>query len=510
MSLPRTLLLASSYPRHRAFLRDLADPRAATDRVWRETWWQIEKAPFWRERMGAPGRATPPLASFPVTDYETYREALEASYRRTVSELSGDPIRFWSVSAGTTGPRKLFPITDHYRKQFQRTMPPFLYGLARRYRGLLRAPALYFAGAMPQEESPAGIEVGFISNYNYRNIPGFLRKHYALPVEALADGETFFEWAPLYALGTDLSAIFGVTPAIMVRFFERMVTRLDRYWPILAGQASPPAPLPPIAIGERRLAQLKRALARDPFALKDIWPSLQFVCCWKTSTCGMQIPSLERYTQGRVPLVDGIYSATEGWMNVPAPSGEPGGPLHPGAHVIEFLPEGAAPEARNLLQADELEPGRNYEVVLTTSMGMVRYQLRDLVRCTGRRRRAPIIEFVQKTGSEISLGPACVSEAELGEALVRANVRGAERLIFAPSPEGDHLELCHVGDAGDDDAEAVDRALREISEMYGRYAGDGTLRAIRARRLREGHPAIEREQHAQSKPKMLLREPVRD
>lgn len=510
MNTTRSLLLASSYPRHRAFSRDAADPGAAAERVWRETWWQIEKSPFWRARMGEPGRAIPPLSGFPITDYETYRQPLEASFASEHCELSGDPIRFWSVSAGTTGPRKLFPITDHYRKQFQRTMPPFLHGLARRFRGLGRRPTLYFAGSMPQEHSPAGVEVGFISNYNYRHVPAFLRKLYAFPVEALRDGETFFEWGPLYALATDLSAIFGVTPAIMVRFFERMAERIDQYWPILSGREPPPAPLPPVRVSTERLARLRRALSRNPVSLREVWPSLQFVCCWKSSTCGMQLPALERHAQGRVPIIDAIYSATEGWMNVPDASGRAGGPLHPGAHVVEFLPEGVAPEARNLMSATQLEEGCLYEVVLTTSMGLVRYQLKDLVRCTGRFARSPIIEFVQKTGSEISLGPACVSEAELARALARAGVAASDRIVFAPSPEGDCIQLCHLGDAAAADADAVDRALREENDMYRRYAGDGTLRPVQARRLTARHAAIEREHHAQTKPRMLLREPVID
>jgi hypothetical protein len=510
INLPRRLLLATSYPRYRSFLRDAADPDAAADRVWRETWGQIRDASFWRAQMDARGPASPPLSAFPLTDYETYREPLERSFHRERCELSGATIRFWAESAGSTGRRKLFPITDHYRKQFQRTVPPYLHRVARRFTGLFREPILYFAGPYPSERSPAGVEVGLISNYNYRNIPAFLRRQYAFPLEALRSEEAYSTWRPLYALATDISAIFGIVPTTMVRFFETMAANFDRFEPVLAGRAQPPAPLPPVQVSRERLLRIKRALSRTPFSLRELWPSLEFIVCWKSSTSGMQLPPLERYLDERVAVVEGIYSATEGWMNVPDATGRAGGALHPGAHVFEFLPEGASADARNLQRASELEEGEVYEIVLTTSMGFVRYRLKDLVRCTGHLARSPILEFVQKAENELSVGPVIMSELDLGRALEQAGINDRSRLVFAPAPEGECIQLCHLGDLDPASAAAVDRALRDLNHLYREGVDEGLMRPITARRLRDGHPAIDRDDHAQTKPRILVRDPIAD
>ena len=508
MSLARALLLSSSYPKRRGFVRDCRAPERAQARVWRETWDEIGGSPFWQDAMGSrAGGPRPSLASFPLTTYEDYREALELSFDRPWSLLSGSDIAYWSVSAGSTGPRKLFPITEPYREQFQRTTPPFLHGLARAHRGLLRKPVLYFAGSMPQERSPAGVDVGFISNYNYRNIPAFLRRLYAFPVEVLRDGETFFEWGPLYALATDLSAMVGITPAIMVRFFERMIAQMDRYWPILEGIEDPPAPLPKVSVSPARLRLLRAALRDGTPCFADLWPGLSAVVCWKASTCGMQLPALERFVQGRVPVIDATYSATEGWINVPGPDGSPGGPIHPGAHVFEFLPVGCAPKPHHLLRAWELEAGREYEIVLTTAMGLVRYRLFDIVSCTGHFERSPIIRFVQKSSSEISLGPACVSETELCDAL-RASGVSSDAALFAPSPSGNRIQLLYWTDGTLPDIEAIERSLRSVNAMYRKYVGDGSLAPLELRVLAKDHPVLARDEHAQMKPRVLLREPV--
>lgn len=505
MSIARRLLLGSTYLPMRAFERDAAHPERAQARVWQETWRTIGQAPFWRHR--ASSRSTPPLSAFPLTGYDDYRAALEESFEQETSTLSGEEILFWSQSAGSTGPRKLFPITRTYRRQFQSTTPPFLAGLARTHPGLLTKPVLYFAGSMPQEKSPAAVEVGFISNFNYRTVPAFLRRLYAFPVEVLRDTETFFRWGPLYALATDLSAMVGISPAILTRFFEGLVERWDLYAPILEGRAAPPTPLPSVKVSPGRLALLRSIMRRQAAPLQALWPSLQSVVCWKSSTCGLQLPALKRWLPD-VPYVDATYSATEGWINVPRADGSVGGPVHPGAHVFEFLPLGSEAGADDLLPLWALEPGGEYEIVLTTAMGLVRYRLRDVVVCTGHFHRAPIIRFAHKGDHQISLGPACVSEAELVTALAGAPGDRTAWLV-APSASGQGLELC-IGNRDPAPSVAeVQASLEAINPLYKKYVADGTLSPISLRRLAPDHPALIRgDEHAQTKPRLLVQEPV--
>jgi hypothetical protein len=505
MNLVRSLVLASTWPKYRAYQRALHDPDAAQARVWNATWSVLSNAPFWRERNT--GGAQPPLTAFPLTTYDDYASALDASFQSTTSQLSGEQILFWSVSAGSTGPRKVFPITASYRKQFQTTTPPFQYQLGRAYAGILSAPLLYFAGSTPTERSPAGIEVGFISNFNYRNVSPLVRKNYAFPSDVLRDGATFSEWGPLYALATDLSAMVGITPMIIVRFFEGALARADQYIRVLKGKDRVPDGLPPVKATGARVDLVCDVLGSGAIDTRRLWPSLQMVACWKSSTCGMQLRSLRALLGDSFPIVDATYSATEGWINVPYADGRVGGPVHPGAHVFEFLPLGKS-SASDLLRVSQLEVGKSYEIVLTTVMGLVRYRLFDIVRCTGHEGRTPIIEFVQKSSNEISLGPACVSEAELVIALATVAPELADGIVFAPARDGDAIEMLFRSAVAPVDVALVQRELERQNPMYQKYIANGTLRPVVARSLGGAHPVLAAPAHAQSKPKLLLKEPV--
>jgi hypothetical protein len=137
--------------------------------------------------------------------------------------------------------------------------------------------------------------------------------------------------------------------------------------------------------------------------MKDLWPSLAVALVWRAGPCGSQASALAPLLGEGVALRDATYSATEGWFNVPLGEGV-GGPLHPGAHIFEFAEPSTKIDRQDLMPLDALEPGKDYEVFLTTAMGLFRYRIYDVVRCTGRFRLTPVVEFLHKVGSPIRVG----------------------------------------------------------------------------------------------------------
>jgi hypothetical protein len=266
-----------------------------------------------------------------------------------------------------------------------------------------------------------------------------------------------------------------------------------------------PSRLPRPRVDARRLEILRRAIGRRPFSFRDVWPSLSVVCSWSSSTCGMQLAALAPWLDG-VPTHDATYSATEGWMNVPLGDGGPGGPLHPGAHVFELLEHGRAARADALVPLWEAEPGKDYEIFLTTAMGMIRYRLYDVVTCTGRFERSPIVHFKQKAGQQISLGLVQVAESEIVSALAEARVTPRGRWFFGPNAQGDGLVLYDDGeneDAGDV-VPRVHDALRRLNTYYDAYAEKTLVRPIGHRSLPHDHEVWRRATHAQTKPRVLV------
>src|SRR4051812_26059634 len=103
------LIRAINLPYHLAFSRACRAPGATERALWKEIADEARNGLFWRSRL----RAT--LEEHPITDYETYRPAIEAAYRSAAKTcpLTGRAIIYWVETSGTaTGEPKLYPLTD--------------------------------------------------------------------------------------------------------------------------------------------------------------------------------------------------------------------------------------------------------------------------------------------------------------------------------------------------------------------------------------------------------------
>ena len=82
--------------------------------------------------------------------------------------------------------------------------------------------------------------------------------------------------------------------------------------------------------------------------------------------------------------------------------GTPSGVLDVTTHVYEFIPEDEIDKPNpTVLAAHELQEGRTYFILLTTAYGLYRYNIYDVVRCTGFFNKTPLVEFLSK-GSHIA------------------------------------------------------------------------------------------------------------
>src|SRR5690606_8640302 len=89
--------------------------------------------------------------------------------------------------------------------------------------------------------------------------------------------------------------------------------------------------------------------------------------------------------------------ASEGRMTIPLQDGTPDGLLDIESHFFEFIPESEAASSQpTVLQAHELVPGESYFILLTTASGLYRYDIRDVVQCTGYLHTTPLLRFLHK------------------------------------------------------------------------------------------------------------------
>ena len=259
--------------------------------------------------------------------------------------------------------------------------------------------------------------------------------------------------------------------------------------------------LPPIQISRKRQRYLRELALGSPNSFKEFWPSMSVVGCWISGLCDYPARQLKKLLGPEIGMVDGTFSATEGWLTVPIDN-QLGGFLHPGAHIAEFIEEGKGINKENLLQSWELEQGKNYEVFLTTAMGFVRYQIKDVVKCTGFLNKSPRLEFCYKT-QMLKLESCTISGQELQKMLCDISFDMAPHWFFARNSLGNRIVL-----VTDDMVKIPDSLLAQMHERLMQinepYAHSVVIKEVLPMVLMQ-LPMDELlvDSHAQTKPKLI-------
>ena len=122
---------------------------------------------------------------------------------------------------------------------------------------------------------------------------------------------------------------------------------------------------------------------------------------------------------GDTPVRDLGYMASEGRGATPLVNSGAGGVLNVTSHFFEFVPEEERDDPdKTFLTADQLESNREYYIYFTTSAGLYRYDINDVVRVVDWYRRTPVIQFVRKGQGMTSITGEKLTESQVTGALL--------------------------------------------------------------------------------------------
>jgi len=180
----------------------------------------------------------------------------------------------------------------------------------------------------------------------------------------------------------------------------------------------------------RRARELEQIVERTGTLYpKDYWP-LSFIACWLGGTVGYQSRELPAF-YGDVPRRDLGLVSTEGHHTIPLESGRPQGVLAINGNYYEFIPVDEKDSSMpTVLECHELEVGREYYLVVTTSSGLYRYDLGDVVRCQGYVGQAPLLEFLHKGHHCSDMEGEKISEYQIVQAVTTASQELGLRLDY--------------------------------------------------------------------------------
>jgi hypothetical protein len=236
---------------------------------------------------------------------------------------------------------------------------------------------------------------------------------------------------------------------------------------------------------DRKTADRIAAMTREAggkMPLGAVLPDLRLVYCWTTGSASAFVPDLKRKLGDSIALRDAIYASNEGWGNVTFGEDAPGGPVALTSHVFEYIEESAWEKGERIgVGAEDLEIGKLYRLLVTTSGGLCRYDTGDLLQCTRRYHATPCVHFARRAGAAFNIvGEKLVENhvvAAMGAALAALG-RRASSFVALPRYQPDPhwaiaLELEPGDGANAADLETlrarIERELASVNEDYAYY-----------------------------------------
>jgi len=383
----------------------------------------------------------------PVTDYAYYRPYVERLKQGEIGAMFGPQtqVLMLALTSGTTDTSKFVPITQEFFDEYRRGWNLWGLGMYRDHPDLLRKKTLKLGSNWRQFYTPGGLPCGAISGLVAETAPRVVRDRFVLPsdVYGIDDSSLKHYTALRLAVANRRVGLVGTAnPSTLVEFAR--LADASRQWlirDIFDGTLRGEADLPD-AIRERlqpgirrrnrsRARELERIVARTGTLYpRDCWPHLSVIAVWMGGSVGVYLPQLETY-YGTPALRDHGLNASEARMTMPLRDRTSEGVIEFVHHFFEFIPVAEHDSTYPVvLQPHELEVGEDYYILLTTSAGLYRYDIHDVVRCTGFQGEAPLLTFLNK-GAHFS----SITGEKLSEFQVVSAVRQAFADLQWPVPE---------------------------------------------------------------------------
>ncbi len=385
-------------------------------------------------------------AAVPPQTYETLVPWIDRVTAGEHNVLTADDPLMFATTSGTTGAAKYIPVTPSYLQEYSHGIHVHLYRLLSDFPAMLEGKVLVSSSNDEEGRTAGGIPYGAISGYVTRTMPGVLRRFYVLPYEVcrVKDIEAKYYLTLRHALAADVRLIITPNPSSLLLLADAMRTHAHELIDDIGRGTVNPSYLPAgaapgltagLGADRRRAAELAACLkVTGRLIPAEAWPNLRVVSCWKGGTMPLYLRRLPEHF-GDVPVRDLGYMASEGRGATALVNSGAAGVLNVTSHFFEFVPADQRDRSDpDFLTAEQLESDHEYYVYLTTSAGLCRYDINDLIRVVDFYRHTPVIQFVRKGEGISSITGEKLTEAQVTAALVDVVDRGGYNL--------DHVTAC--------------------------------------------------------------------
>jgi hypothetical protein len=449
----------------------------------------------------------------PIAQYDYFEPYIDDVAQGRLDALfpADEKVLMFGTTTGTTGRPKLNPVTARWLREYRRAWEIWGVKAFVDHPEMIGSKLLQVVGPASLGCTASGLPIGMASSVAARYQNRLLKSFYAIPFELCEVSDPVAKYYTILrlALVNPVGLICTVTPANLMRL---ATTGNDHRESLIRdihdGTLRSDLDLPPglrerlrRAIGVRRperARQLEKIVEwTGALYPRDYWP-LSLICCWLGGTIGYQSRELSRY-YGKAPARDLGLVSTEGRHTIPLHDNTPEGVLAIDGSYYEFVPAAEIESVQpTVLECHELEPGAEYRLLMTTSSGLYRYDIGDVVRCQGYVGQAPVLEFLHKAGQCADMEGEKLSGHQVAQAVETAarelglHIDCFTAVAVRRDRDVPHYALLIERPAVEDGATAqeflriVDRELVRQNLMYAGKRNDHYIGAPRLMRLAGG------------------------
>lgn len=389
-------------------------------------------------------------AALPIQDYASLSPFVERLKRGDSSALLGptNELLMFALTSGTTSDTKYIPVTAPFLADYRRGWQCWGIAAFDAHPRLKRLKVFQLTSDYDRCRTPAGIPCGNISGLAQHVQNRLVRALYSIPeaTRKIADASARYYVALRFGVADPcIGLCTTANPSTLLHLARLMRQESERLIrDIHDGTATPPEgeALQKLETPLRLRRQARRARQLDRIAERDgaltpraVWPQLQLLSVWTGGSAAAYLPQL-REEYGQIPIRDHGLSASEGRMTIPLEDEANDGILDIQSHYFEFIREDEIEATHpRVYEAHELEQGQRYFIILTTASGFCRYNISDVVECTGFQGTTPRLAFLHKGAHISSVTGEKLSESQVVAAVGNVQQPLARRLgPFALTP----------------------------------------------------------------------------
>jgi len=445
----------------------------------------------------------------PVQTYNSLRPYIDEQESTGKPGVTAEAALYFAKTSGTTGAAKLLPVTPTMLAQIKRqqALAGFLQYCAcpRAFRGAL----LGITGAAEEERSASDKTVGAISGVMYEMLPWPMKRKFILPpaVFAIKDHLTKYLLILRLALAEkDITYIATANPSTFVLLLELAHKYRDELlqgietgqWP--AERSLPPevveAVKPKLRPDRERAAELRKLfIAKEHLAIRDLWPHVALVATWTGGNCRIPLQTVKPQLPEHAVTMDLGLLASECRITLTIEADTASGLPVFTDYFFEFVERARWDDKQpEFLTLDQLQTGKEYYIFVTTTGGLYRYDMNDIITVTGHTHSVPLIEFLQKGRGVTNITGEKLYEKQVIQATADTATQCSLTIPFfvmlADRAAGRYEFYFEPGGSAASNFQELGRLLDENlcrqNEEYKQKRASGRLKPLQAWRLKPG------------------------